>query len=217
MALPTRGTPFPFRPLRARLVRCWLASVWSVYRRVVVAAGVWLVHGCVGRRMSACSSLGLFCCCEHCRVLGCRVDALWAVGSFVRRPACAQPVMVSHCCLGLAVAGMSDAGFVVLRPGCGRHVALVRRRRSRTQTACRGCVVARIGLASFALVVYGCVVVVLLPALCMAYFVALASSAPLDGRFVLLSGVLGSGGHWWSVAVVWGCTNSVMVGCAALL
>ena len=31
-----------------------------------------------------------------------------------------------------------------------------------------GCVVARIGLAGFALVVYGCVVIVLSPALCMA-------------------------------------------------
>ena len=94
----------------------------------VVLAAVW----------SACSSLGLFCCCRHCRVLGCPVDDVCTVGPFVRRPACAQPVMVSGCDLGLAVAGMSDAGFVVLRPACGRRVALVCRRCSRTWLACRG-------------------------------------------------------------------------------
>ena len=51
----------------------------------------------------ACSSLGFFCCCRHCRVLGCRVDNVCAVGSFVRRSACAQPVMVTR--RGLGVGG----------------------------------------------------------------------------------------------------------------
>ena len=36
------------------------------------------------------------------------------------------------------MAGMSDAGFVVLRPGCSRRIVFVRRRRSRTRSACRG-------------------------------------------------------------------------------
>ena len=62
--------------------------------------------------------------------------------------------------------------------------------------------VARIGLAGHVFVVYGCVVLVLSPALRLAGFVAVALCAPPDGLFVLLSGVLG---HWWSVAVVWWC------------
>ena len=84
MVSPTRGTPFPFRPLYAWRVRCWSACVLSVYRVAslllqrfgwcfVVLAASW----------SACSSLGLFCCCQRCRVLG----SAW---SFVQRPA--QPV-----------------------------------------------------------------------------------------------------------------------------
>ena len=67
---------------------------------------------------SVCSLLCLFCCCRRCRVLGCRVDDVCSVGSLMRRPACAQPGVVSRCGPGLALAGMSDAGFVVLRPGC---------------------------------------------------------------------------------------------------
>ena len=46
---------------------------------MVVLAALW----------SACSSLGFFCCCL--------VDDVCAAGSFVRRPACAQPVMMSRC------------------------------------------------------------------------------------------------------------------------
>ena len=52
---PTCWTPFPFRPLHARLVRCWLGCVWSVYGRVVAAAVVLFVHSCVSRLM-----VGLF-------------------------------------------------------------------------------------------------------------------------------------------------------------
>ena len=75
-----------------------------------------------------------------------------------------------------------------------------------------GYAVARIGVAGYALVVYGCVVVMLSPALRVASFVALASCAPPDGRFVLQLSVLG---RWWSVAVVWWCTDPLPVGCAA--
>ena len=80
-----------------------------------------------------------------------------------------------------------------------------------------GCAVPRIGLAGYALIVYGCVLVVLSPALCMAGFVAVASSAPPEGRLVLLSGVLGHGGHWWSVAFLWWCTDPLLLECAALV
>ena len=52
---PTRWTPFPFRPLHAWLVWCWPACVWSVYGRVVAAAVILLVQGCVSRLM-----VGLF-------------------------------------------------------------------------------------------------------------------------------------------------------------
>ena len=83
----------------------------------------------LGALWSACSSLGLFCCCWRCRVLG-------SVGYFGRRPV--QPVTVSRRGLGLVVAVMSDAGFLVLRPGCSWRVVLVRRRRSSTRLACRG-------------------------------------------------------------------------------
>ena len=72
-----------------------------------------------------------------------------------------------------------------------------------------GHAVAHIGSAGFALVVYGCVVVVLSPALRVAGFVAVASCALPDGPFVLLSGVLR---HWRSVAVVWWCIAPLMVG-----
>ena len=87
---------------------------------------------------SACSSSGLFCCCRRCRVLGCHVDDLCSVGSFVQRSAWAPPVMVSRCGLGLAVAGMSDAGLVVLRPACGRRFVLVLCRHRRRRSACLG-------------------------------------------------------------------------------
>ena len=49
--LPTRWTPFPFRPVHTWLVRRWPACVWSVYGQVVAAAVVWLVRGCRGRLM----------------------------------------------------------------------------------------------------------------------------------------------------------------------
>ena len=39
---PTCWPPFPYGLLHVWLVRCWLACVWSVYGRVVVAAAVWL-------------------------------------------------------------------------------------------------------------------------------------------------------------------------------
>ena len=49
--LPTRPTPFPFRPMHAWLFWCWPACVWSVYGHVVAAAVVLLVHGCLRRLM----------------------------------------------------------------------------------------------------------------------------------------------------------------------
>ena len=77
---PTRGTPFPFQPLHAQLVRCLPACGWSVYGRVVASATVSLVHGSVGSHM-----VGLF-----------------AVGFFVLQPALAQPdvvlVVLVVCC-----------------------------------------------------------------------------------------------------------------------
>ena len=78
MVLPTHGTPFPFRPLHARLVWCWPACVWSVYCRVVFFAAVRLVHGCV-RRLT----VGLF-----------------VVGFIALQPAPAQPDVVLFCPLG---------------------------------------------------------------------------------------------------------------------
>ena len=57
--------------------------------------------GVLAALCSACSSLGFLCCCWRCRVLGCRVDDVCALGSFVRRFACAQAVMVSRCGLGV--------------------------------------------------------------------------------------------------------------------
>ena len=51
MALPTRWTPFPFRPVHALPVWRWLAGVWSVHGHVAAAAAVWLVRGCLGRLM----------------------------------------------------------------------------------------------------------------------------------------------------------------------
>ena len=137
------GTPWCRPPLgcRFRLDPC-MAGWFGVGR---LACGLFMVASLLPQRFGWCmvvlaavwsagSSLGLFCCCRHCRLLGCRVDDVCAIGSFVQRPAC----LVSRCGLGLAVAGMSDAGFVVLRPGCGRRVVLVRRPRSRTRSAWRG-------------------------------------------------------------------------------
>ena len=60
MVSPIRGTPFPYQPLHAGLVSCWPACVWSVYRRVLVAAAVWLVHGCVSRLMVGLFVVGSF-------------------------------------------------------------------------------------------------------------------------------------------------------------
>ena len=48
---PTHGTTLPFRPLHAWLVWCWPACVRSVHCRVVLAAAVRLVPGCVSRLM----------------------------------------------------------------------------------------------------------------------------------------------------------------------
>ena len=48
---PTRGTPFPFRPVHAWLVWCCPACVWSVYGQVAAAAAVWSVRSCLGRLM----------------------------------------------------------------------------------------------------------------------------------------------------------------------
>ena len=53
--LPTRWTPFPFRPMLSWLVWCWPACVWSVYGDVLAAAAVLLVHGCLSHLM-----VGLF-------------------------------------------------------------------------------------------------------------------------------------------------------------
>ena len=125
MLSPAHGTPFPSRPLHAWPVGCWPACVWSDYGRVVAAAAVWLVHGCVSRLM-----VGLF-----------------VVGCFLLLPALSRPGLTwvlrvkaraSRCGLVLVVAGMSDAGFFVLRPGCSRRVVFVWRPRSRTRAACRG-------------------------------------------------------------------------------
>ena len=56
--LPTRWTPFPFRPVHASLVWCWPACVWSVYGLVAAAAAVWLVRGCLCRLMVALVCVG---------------------------------------------------------------------------------------------------------------------------------------------------------------
>ena len=125
MVSPTRGTPLPFVPLHAWRVRCWPACVWSVYGRVVAAAAVWLVHGCVSSIM-----VGLFVVWSFLllRALS-RFGLNWGIRVKAR---------ASRRGLGLVVAGISDAGFGVLRPGCSRRVVFVRRRRSRTWSACRG-------------------------------------------------------------------------------
>ena len=54
--LPTCWATFPFRPVHAWLVWCWLACVWSVYGQVAVAAALLLVRGCLDRLM-----VGLVC------------------------------------------------------------------------------------------------------------------------------------------------------------
>ena len=164
---------------------CRLVMVASLFLQqsgwcMVVLASLW----------SACLSLGPFCRCQRCRVLGCRVDNVCSVGSSVRRPACAQPVMVSRCVLRLALTGMSDGQFVVLRLRCGRRVVLGAIVVAAHGQLVGGCAGACLGLAGHALVVYPCVVVVLSPVLCMAGFVAVASSALPDGLLVPLSGVL---------------------------
>ena len=114
MVSPTCGRRFPFRPCMpgwfgVGQLACGLFTVPSLLLQrfgwcMVVLAALW----------STCSSLGLFCCCRRCRVLGRPVDDVCSIESFVQWAACAQPDMVSRCGLGLAVARMSDAGFVVL-------------------------------------------------------------------------------------------------------
>ena len=56
--LPTRPTPFPFRPMHAWLLWCWPACVRSVYGHVVAAAVVLLVHGCLSRLMAGLFAVG---------------------------------------------------------------------------------------------------------------------------------------------------------------
>ena len=41
------------------------------------------------------------------------------------RPARAQLVALSRCCLGLVEGGLSGLGFVELRPGCARRIVFV--------------------------------------------------------------------------------------------
>ena len=65
--------------------------------------------GVLAALWSACSSWRFFCCCRRCRVLGRCVGDVCAVGSFVRRCACAQPVTVSRYC-----PGVGDSKEVVL-------------------------------------------------------------------------------------------------------
>ena len=80
------------------------------------------------------------------RVCWCMVG-LFVVGYFLLLPARSRPALnrvlrvkarASRRGLGLVLAGMSDTGFVVLRPGCSRRVVSVRRRRSRARAARRG-------------------------------------------------------------------------------
>ena len=190
MLVPAHGTPFPFRPLHAWPVGCWPACGWSAYGCVVAAAAVWFVHGCVSPLM-----VGLF-----------------VVGSFrllaLSRPGLNWVLRVkaraSRRGLGLVVAGMSDAGFFLLRPGCSRRVVSVWSLRSRTQAACWGLRCCCIVLAGYAFVMYGCMVFVLSPGLRVAVFVALASCALPDGRFVLLAGVWGQRRSVAVVLVVYG-------------
>ena len=125
MLSPAHWTPFPFRPLHASPAGCWPACVWFVYGRVVAAAAVCLVHGCVSRPM-----VGLF-----------------VVGSFLLLPALSRlrlnwvlrvKARASRRGLGLVVAGMSDARTFVLRPGCSWRNVFVWRSCSRTRAACWG-------------------------------------------------------------------------------
>ena len=138
MVVGGRGAPWCRQPVQRR--SCFNPCMPGGFGVGRLACGLFLVASLLLQRFgwcmvvlaalwSACSSLGLFCCCRRCCVLG-------SVASFVRRPA--QPVMVSRSGLGLVVAGMSNVEFVVLRPGCSQRVVLVRSRRSRTRTACRG-------------------------------------------------------------------------------
>ena len=110
MVSPTHGTPFPSRPLHAWLVWCWPACVRSVYCWVVFSAAVWLVHGCVSRRM-----VGL-----------CVVQSI------------ALSLLSSRLVLRFVVAGYSHVAVIVLRPGCARRFVFVRHRRGRQYSACPG-------------------------------------------------------------------------------
>ena len=67
MVSPTRGTPFPFRPLHARLVWCWPACVW------LFVVGSWFLQRfgwcmvVLAALWSACSPLGLSRCSRRWR------------------------------------------------------------------------------------------------------------------------------------------------------
>ena len=80
-----------------------------------------------------CARVGL---CTTCRVtlpvvLWCRVDAVFGVRCTGGRPARAQPVALSRCCLGLVEGGLLGVGFVVLLSGCARRIVLMCRRLNR--------------------------------------------------------------------------------------
>ena len=113
-----RGSPWCRQPVghRSRIDPCM--SGWFDVGRL--ASGLFTVASllpqlfgwCLGMSSalwSACASLVSFCCCRRCRILSCCVDDVCAVGSFVRRSACARPVMVS--CSGL---GAGSSKLVVL-------------------------------------------------------------------------------------------------------
>ena len=81
MMSPTRAAQFPFRPLHARLARCWPACVWSVYGPVVISAAVWLVHGSVSRLMVGLFVVWSFLLLRRLRVLGCHVEDVFSQSS----------------------------------------------------------------------------------------------------------------------------------------
>ena len=92
MVSPTHWTPFPFRPMHSWLVRCWPARVWSVYRHVVAAAVVLMVHGRFGRLM-----VGLFC------VGSLALQRASARSDVVRIVAMLVSVLVGSSCVGPAL------------------------------------------------------------------------------------------------------------------
>ena len=104
------GSPWCRRRVgrRSRIDPCmsgWLDDGWLACGLFMVASLLpqpfsWCL-GVSAALWSAWSSLGFFCCCRRCSVLGCFVDDVCAVGSFMQSSACAQPVMVSRCGLGV--------------------------------------------------------------------------------------------------------------------